>query len=264
LLKSDASRYSLTAQRDRVLVEVCVGSFADVEAARDGGADRLELCSALELGGLTPSLGLVESALATADGLPVITMVRPRAGGFCYDSRELAVMARDVESLLDRGAAGIAFGVLTSDGRIDLPRCRELVGLAGNAQTVFHRAFDLVAEQDPALEQLIDLGVTRVLTSGGCSTAMEGAGAIRRLVERAAGRIEILAGGGIRAEHAADLITAAGCRELHIGAAVARDDGTQTSRRGVQLSDSRIAADGRYRAVDGAQVAAIVRAARTF
>ncbi len=252
----------MTARLGEPLLEVCVGSVADIRAARAGGADRVELCAALELGGLTPTLGLVETALSTAADMPLIAMLRPRAGGFCYDRDEFAAMLRDAELLLDRGVAGLAFGVLTRDGRIDAPRCRELVALVGAAQTVFHRAFDFAPDQDAALEELLAVGVTRVLTSGGQATAMAGSDQIRRLVDRAADCLEILPGGGIRADHAAALLAATGCRQLHIGAAVGVDDGSITARAGMSLWDNRFSSGPAHRSVESAQVAAVARAIR--
>ena len=133
----------------RILVEVCVGSVADIERAVAAGADRVELCSALELGGLTPSLGLVETALA-ASPIPVVVMLRPRAGGFRYDRHEFAAMLRDAERFLDLGASGVVFGILNEHGQIDVARCGELLRSAGAAQTIFHRAFDFVRDQRAA------------------------------------------------------------------------------------------------------------------
>jgi copper homeostasis protein len=245
----------------RVLVEVCVGSVADIERAVTEGADRLELCSALELGGLTPSLGLVETALA-ASPIPVVTMLRPRAGGFRYDGHEFTVMLRDAERFLELGASGVVFGVLDEHGQIDIPRCRELVSSIGAAQVVFHRAFDYIRDQRSALDMLIDLGVTRVLTSGGKPTAVEGANEIHALISHAAGRIEILPGGGINADNVVEIVRATGCNQVHLGAAAPRNDGSVADTAGIELVDRRFMRSTSYRAVSRESLTDTVTALR--
>ncbi len=200
-----------------VLLEVCVGSIADIEAAIAAGADRAELCGGLELGGLTPSIGLMECAIAVSD-VPVIVMLRPRAGGFCYDRHEFATMLVDAERFLDFGASGVAFGVLDRGGNVDVARVREIVQRIGAAESVFHRAFDIVADQRAAIDQLAVIGCTRVLTSGGKATANEGADTIRELIVHANGRIEVLPAGGIRPDNVVDLVRHTGCTQVHMGA----------------------------------------------
>ncbi|MHC4325572.1 MAG: copper homeostasis protein CutC, partial [Planctomycetota bacterium] len=141
----------------KILIEVCCGSVDDaVEAAR-GGADRVELNSAVFLGGLTPSLGSIIEAKKRLN-VPVMVMVRPRAGGFCYTQAEMAVMLHDARLAVEHGADGLVFGILTADGSVDVERCRRIIKLADGRQTVFHRAFDVTAEPLKALDQLIDLG----------------------------------------------------------------------------------------------------------
>src|SRR6266540_2840215 len=179
-----------------ILLEVIVSSLDDARAAAAGGADRFELCSALALGGLTPSLGLL-AAIKAELPQPVVFMVRPREGGMAYTEAEYAVMERDAVLALEAGADGLVFGFLTPEGAVDVSRChRFLARIAGvgrpRSQLVFHRAFDVVPDPSVALEQLIDLGITRVLTSGQAPRALEGLPVIRRLVEQAAGRIEVL------------------------------------------------------------------------
>ena len=163
-----------------VTIEVCVGSVDDALAAAAGGADRLELCSALELGGLTPSLGLLEDVLQATD-LPIVTMIRPRAGGFAYSDREFATMLHEARHAVGAGAAGIVFGCLQADASVDAGRVAQLVQAAEGRQTVFHKAFDCVSDQAAALEVLIQQQVTRVLTSGGCASAIEGKEQLRGL-----------------------------------------------------------------------------------
>jgi copper homeostasis protein len=198
-----------------VLVEVCVESADDAAAAVAGGADRIELNAALALDGLTPSPGLLREARRAAGRTPMIAMARPRAGGFCYSRGEVRTLLHDVESLLAQGADGVAFGMLTDAGGVDARRCRQVMSLVGAATAVFHRAFDEVPDPQEALEQLIDLGFRRVMTSGGEKTALRGARRIRELIERAAGRIEVLPAGGIRPGNAARLVALSECDQIH-------------------------------------------------
>lgn len=202
------------------LIEIVASSVADARAAKAGGAQRLELCIALPSGGLTPSVGLLQAVQAVCD-LPVMAMVRPRSGGFIYSEDEQAVMYRDAAQLIAAGAQGLVFGVLDSEGDIDTEAMRALVEIAAGRETVCHRAFDLTADPFAALETLIELGVTRVLTSGQQKTALEGADLLRELQQRAAGRIEILLGGGVRATNARELIERTGCQQLHLAPMVA-------------------------------------------
>jgi copper homeostasis protein len=242
-----------------VLLEVCVSSVADVETAVAGGADRVELCCALELGGLTPSVGLVEQALAISR-VPLVVMLRPRCGGFCYDRHEFAAMLTDAERFLDLGAAGIVFGFLDGNRAVDVKRSRELIERAGTAQTVFHRAFDFVSDPRAALDQLIDAGCRRVLTSGGKPTAKEGAATIRELIHQADGRIEMLPAGGIRAENVVELVRYTGCDAVHIGGAVAQEDGSISADAVMALNDARFLRGNFHRGLDADAVVATVDA----
>lgn len=235
------------------LLEVCVGSTVDAVSAVSSGADRLELCGALELGGLTPSIGLIEQVLGSVP-VPVIVMIRPRAAGFAYSNSEVDCMVRDAEAAVQAGAAGVAFGAVTVDGQIDCTVLTRLVAAASKGETVFHRAFDSLTNLNLALETLIDHGVTRVLTSAGTPTPEERVDAYRRLVEHANERIEILAGGGVTAADATPLLVEAGCAGLHIGASVGRFDASTTAEAAVGLCDLRRLTTGAYRAVDPAQV----------
>lgn len=202
---------------EHIRVEICCGSAADVAAAAEGGADRAELSSCLYFGGLTPSVGTVEAACAA--GIPVMAMVRPREGGFCYDADEGRIMARDARSLVAAGADGVVFGALTPAGEIDLELCRRIIEAADGRETVFHRAFDLLESHwQRSLTQLMELGVTRVLTSGFAATAPEGAEMLAALRRFAGGGIEILPGSGIRADNALELCRRTGCDQIHSSA----------------------------------------------
>ena len=203
----------------RVLLEICVDSLADARIAAEHGADRLELNVALESGGLTPTPGLVASVRQALIGkgreIPLISMLRPRAGDFVYRSDEHEVMQADLERLLEMGVDGVALGVLTAQGAINVARCRDLLRRMPGAEAVFHRAFDFVVDPARALEQLIDLGFRRVLTSGQAASAIEGAALIARLIEQSRGRIEILPGAGVRAGNVAQLVERTGCDQVH-------------------------------------------------
>ena len=231
-----------------ILLEIVASTAEDCIAAERGGADRIELCAAIGTGGLTPSLGTVIEARKSVR-IPVITMVRPRAGGFCYSPGDFATMRRDAALLLEHGADGIVFGILQSDGSIDTHRCGELVEIANGKQTVFHRAFDVVPDASNALEELIDLGFTRVLTSGQKKTAMDGRELIRSLIAQAATRIEVLPGGGVRALNVRQLVTATGCTQVHLTAFSARID-TSTSGSCVNFGGVPGSPSGSYEGVD--------------
>lgn len=244
---------------DRPLLEVCVGSLDDALAAASDGADRLELCGALELGGLTPSIGLVEQVVEEV-GLPVVAMVRPRAAGFAYTNHEFRCLRIDAERFLDAGVGGIVFGCLDGDGKIAADRVAELVSIAAEKETVFHRAFDAIHSMEPAIETLAELGVTRVLTSGGAPTALQGSGVLRQLRAWARGRVEVLAGGGIAAAEVGQLLSKTGCKAIHIGASTSRFDSSTTAAQSAALCDLERIRSGAWRAVDGGQVAAVRQA----
>ena len=197
-----------------VLVEGCVTSVAEALRCEEAGACRLELCEHLEVGGVTPSPGLVREVCA-AVSVPVFVMVRPRAGDYAYTRPELDGMVSDAEAMVELGAAGLVTGVLDGGRRPDGSALRALVDAAGSVPVTFHRAFDDVPDREAALDLLVEVGVARVLTSGGAGSALEGKEALERLVHRAAGRITILAGGRVRGDHAAALVRATGVTELH-------------------------------------------------
>ncbi len=196
-----------------MILEVAVTTGDEARLAAVAGADRLELCSALELGGVTPSPSTFLAAREAAT-IPVYVLLRPRSGGFAYSGGEFATLKRDAEWFLARGADGIVFGALTAEGRIDRARCAELVALA-KGKAVFHRAFDFLPGRLAALEELIDLGFERILTSGGAGTALAGEEELAALVLAARGRIEILPGSGVRPENVAEMLRVTGCNQVH-------------------------------------------------
>ncbi len=213
-----------------ILLEICCGSIDDAIQSENGGADRVELCSALFLGGLTPSIGTIQEAKRRLR-IPVIVMVRPRGGGFCYTDAEFATMERDAEAAIDSGADGVVFGILKQDGRIDQLRTGRIRKIIGKRQAVFHRAFDVTPDPFKALERLVDLGITRILTSGQQDTAPEGIELIAKLIEHAGKRIEILPGGGIRPYNMNEIVRRTRCRQIHMTAwAKVQDPSTHAHR----------------------------------
>jgi copper homeostasis protein len=214
----------------RVLLEVCVDTPAGLAAAIAGGADRIELCAALTLQGLTPAPGLM--ALAAASPIPIYPMIRPRNGDFCYDARDLDAMKRDIDAVRAYGLAGVSIGASRPDGELDLEVLAALVEHAKGLGMTLHRAFDLVADQSAALEIGIEMGFERVLTSGGAISALVGAERIAALVSQANGRIGILAGAGVRVSNVAQLVQNTGVREVHGSFGGARPGADPASKLG--------------------------------
>ncbi|MFE9690369.1 copper homeostasis protein CutC [Micromonospora sp. NPDC005806] len=203
--------------------EICIDSVEGAIAAEEAGAARVELCSALFEGGLTPSIGTIETALHSVDRIRVHVIVRPRAGDFIYSPAEIDAMERDVRAAVAAGAHGVVIGALTAEGDVDVPTTRRLIEAAGGASVTFHRAFDMTRDPLAALEQLIELGVDRVLTSGQEVSVLEGAPLIAELVHLAAGRIVVMPGGGITPRNIARIIEATGADEYHFAALVTSD-----------------------------------------
>ncbi|MDE1149570.1 MAG: copper homeostasis protein CutC [Azospirillaceae bacterium] len=203
----------------RMKLEVCVDSPAGVAAAIKGGADRLELCSALALGGLTPSRGLM--ALAASCPRPSYAMIRPRAGDFVYGRSDLDVMGDDIDTVRALGLSGVVLGASLPNGELDVAALSILVDRADGLGKTLHRAIDLTPDPIEALEAAIELGFERVLTSGGARTAVEGMETIADLVDQAQGRISIMAGSGVNADNAVDLIQRTGVTEVHASCGMA-------------------------------------------
>jgi len=197
------------------MIEICCGSIADVMAARYGGAARVELCSALEVGGVTPSPGLIVAAVRECGGMQVNMLVRPRAGDFVYSRAEVAVMLADIAAAREAGVHGIVAGALTPDGELDTVVMRRLLEAARGMDFTFHRAIDVSASPERLLVGLVELGVGRVLTSGASPSAMQGAPLIARLAELGKGRISVMPGGGINADNIADIERLTGASEFH-------------------------------------------------
>jgi copper homeostasis protein len=203
--------------------EICIDSVEGAMAAESAGADRVELCAALFDGGTTPSIGTIETTLGSVGRIRVHVIVRPRGGDFIYSPQEIDSMVRDVRAAVAAGAHGVVIGALTAEGDIDVATTRRLIEAAGGASITFHRAFDMVRDPLAALEQLIELGVHRVLTSGQENSVLEGAPLIAELVRRAGDRIVIMAGGGITERNIGRIIELTGASEFHFAAMVTTD-----------------------------------------
>ncbi len=246
-----------------VLVEVAVDDLAGARAAVAAGAGRLELCSNLDAGGLTPSRGLVD-AVRAAVAVPLVAMLRPRPGDFLYTEDELAVLCRDATRLRDAGLAAFVTGVLTADGCLDEAACRRLQAAAAPVPLVCHRAFDLTADPFAALSALRRLGIGRVLSSGQAASAPAGTALLRELVRAGGGDVVVMPGAGIRPDNAAAVVAGTGCRELHLSATLRRPSGMRFRRAHVAMGSGPAADEAMLRGTDPALVAAVVEVLRPF
>ncbi|TWR31616.1 copper homeostasis protein CutC [Mucilaginibacter pallidiroseus] len=211
-----------------VILEVCANSLTSALAAQDGGAARVEFCENLAEGGTTPSYGQLVLARKHLH-IQLNVLIRPRRGDFLYTDLEYEIMQADIRNCIEIGCDGIVIGILNADGSIDVPRCTELVRMAKQwgLSVTFHRAFDMCNDLFKALEEVISMGCDRILTSGGRSTAMEGASVLAHLIEKAAGRIIILPGSGVSETNVTDLIRFTGATEVHSSARTTVQSGMQ-------------------------------------
>ena len=202
--------------RNLPLLEICVETLAAALAAERGGADRIELCENLSVGGVTPSCELMRAARAQIH-IPIFAMIRPRGGDFLYSAVEFEEMVRDLALAGNCGMDGVVIGLLNSDWLVDIERTHELVEVARPLPATFHRAFDETPDMYAALESVIASGAARILTCGGKVNAEEGSATIARLVKAAGSRIEIIAGGGINAANIEGVLQRSHAREIHSG-----------------------------------------------
>lgn len=200
-------------------VEICLTDFRSALAAARGGADRIELCADLASGGITPSFGLQARVIADA-GLPTHVLIRPRGGDFVYDADELDAMALDIDAARRLGAAGVVLGVLRQDATIDVEATAALISRARPMGVTFHKAIDLVPDVGLAIQTLVELGIDRVLSSGGPGAARSHVETLRAMVQQAGGRLVIMAGGGIEASDLPGLLEATGVEDVHLGSGV--------------------------------------------
>jgi len=197
-----------------VQLEVCANGVNSALVAQEGGAYRVELCDNLLEGGTTPSYGQIALARKLLK-IKLYPIIRPRGGNFLYSDLEFEVMKADVQSCKALGCDGVVFGMLTADGKVDVERCKALLEIAHPLPATFHRAFDDASDLFDALEDLISLGFERVLTSGGADTAVEGVGVLKKLIEAATNRIEIMPGAGVSPENVASLVNLTHARAVH-------------------------------------------------
>ncbi|MEZ4883648.1 MAG: copper homeostasis protein CutC [Chitinophagales bacterium] len=203
--------------KPKIKIEICANSLQSAIHAQKADADRVELCGNLFEGGTTPSAATIQLARKHLT-IDLFVLIRPRGGDFCYSDLEIELMLADIDFAKKAGANGVVLGVLQSDGKIDAARNQLLVEAAKPMQVTFHRAFDVCSQPFEALEQIIDLGFDRILTSGQQQTAIEGADLIRKLVEIAGERIHILVGSGVNSENIAALKEKTNAKEFHCSA----------------------------------------------
>ncbi len=197
-----------------VLFELCTESLESAQAAQTGGADRIELCTSLAVGGITPPVALMTPAIRILD-IPVHVLIRSRAGNFVFSSDEFDLMCRQIEAARHAGATGIATGILLANGRVDVHRTRALVDLARPMGVTFHRAFDETADLPQALEDVIQTGADSLLTSGGASDLLAGSAMIRSLAGQAGNRIQLITGGGLKLDTLEEVLRRTGVFHLH-------------------------------------------------
>lgn len=222
------------------IIEICVDSLESLVAAQQGGAHRVELCSALSEGGLTPSIGFARKAKELCPELIIHAMLRPRSGGFVYNPIEQEMMLEELVIFRELNIDGIVVGALTPEGKIDRPFLEQIVEQCkGKMSITFHRAFDLVDDQEDALLTLCDLGIQRILTSGGQASATQGAEQIRRLIALAEGRLVVMPGAGIGPENIQALMLATRATEYHLSAKVAIREGEPCKPSHIQLGHGK-------------------------
>ncbi|NQZ51879.1 MAG: copper homeostasis protein CutC [Moritella sp.] len=204
-----------------ITIEVCVDNIESLLTAQQSGADRIELCSALALGGLTPNAGFVQKSIDLTT-IPLYTIIRPRAGDFVYSEQEIDIMVSDIKFMKLLGIEGVVIGALTSDGDIDEAALKRLMSASRDIGVTFHRAFDLCNDPKQALEILINAGCERVLTSGQQAKAEQGCELIKQLVAQADGRISIMPGAGVNPENAEKIIALTQVKELHLSGKTTR------------------------------------------
>ena len=240
----------------RILIEACCGSADDVVESARGGADRAELNSNLFQGGLTPSVGTLEVVKQNVS-IPIMTMLRPRSGGFCYTELEFQSMLADGRELLSHGADGIVFGCLNADGTVDEYRTAALVELAGDKTSVFHRALDVTPDWRRALDTLIRLGVKRVLTSGQAPDVFFALDTIREMIQFAGGAIEILPGAGITVKNVRRVAEVTGCTQVHLARHRKADDTSTQHNTDIYFGGALYPPETYYEVSDSAYFASV-------
>lgn len=239
------------------LVEICVDSVESATVAEAAGAGRIELCSALSEGGVTPSAGLIESVRRNI-GIKVHVLIRPRGGDFLYSDNDFSVMRRDIDIAGEHGADGIVTGILNRDGTVDIERTAVLTEYASPMNVTFHRAFDLCRDPKKALEDIISAGAELILTSGQARTAIEGAGLIKTLVKEAGNRISIMPGGGIDEYNIALLAGTTGAAEYHLSGRQQKESLMTFRRKGIYMGDPRLQSEYTIKSADHERIRSII------
>ncbi len=240
-----------------LVVEICADSVGSAIVAEASGAGRIELCSALSEGGVTPSAGLIE-AVRSNTGIKVNVLIRPRSGDFLYSDSEFSVMRRDIEIAGESGADGIVTGILNRDGTIDIERTALLAEYASPMSLTFHRAFDLCRDARKGLEDVIATGAERILTSGQAKSAIEGAPLIRSMIGWAAGRIIIMPGGGIDEYNIGLLATGTGAMEYHLSGRRQRESLMTFRRKGIYMGDPRLQSEYTLKSADTERITSVI------
>ena len=241
---------------ENILLEVCCGSSDDVMEAWKAGADRVELNASLFHGGLTPTIGSLKVA-KQAVPIPIMTMIRPRSGGFCYTALEYQTALADADMMVAHGADGLVFGFLHEDGTVDEARVKELVAIASGRPTVFHRALDVTPDWRKALETLIRLGVTRVLTSGQAPSVFYALDTIAEMIRFADGAIEILPGAGINLRNAARVVAETGCTQIHLARHRKVQDPSTANNRDIFFGGALYPPEDMYDMIDCGYIGAV-------
>lgn len=245
-----------------VRVEIGVETLAGVRIADSAGATRVELCTGLSVGGLTPNAALVEAAVEAAGNVQVHVLVRPRPGDFRYSADEVTLMRRDIERVRELGAHGVVIGVLDEQGNVDVAANAELLAAAEGMEVTCHRAFDVCADPYGGFDSLLELGFTRLLTSGRQDSVLDGASLIARLVTLADGRIQVMACGGLRADNARRVIELTGVRDLHAAVRIPVPALPQPDNTDVSFAEIGVPRGYDHFATDADGVAALCEAAR--
>ncbi len=235
------------------LIEICLDRIESVEICRDAGIERIELCSALNEGGLTPSVGFIQAARRIFPG-KMMMMIRPRAGDFLYSSAEMKIMMDDIQVARDHGADGVVFGCLQACGKIDEQHTARLQECAAELDVTFHRAFDVTLDLSESLATLIKLGIPRVLTSGGESDVWKGSSRIQSLVRQAEGKIVIMPGGGVVAHRIGDLLHQTGTYEIHLSARRSIKSAMIYHRDDIPMGATQITPENMHRITDAEQL----------
>lgn len=240
-----------------LLVEICADSVESAIIAETAGAGRIELCSSLIEGGITPSAGLIESVRRNTD-IKLHILIRPRSGDFLYSGTDFSVMRRDIDTAGELGADGIVTGLLNSDGTVDVERTALLAEYATPMTLTFHRAFDLCRDPKKGLEDIIAAGAVRILTSGQAKSAIEGAPLIKSLIREAAGKVIIMPGGGIDEYNAAMLASGTGAIEYHLSGRRQRESEMTFRRKGVYMGDPRLQSEYLLKSADAERISSVI------